>query len=463
MIETNYISFRDKVARVVKKESFYYRYIFNQYKAEYDHLMQSGLYIELIQKGLLIQHQEIEIDTKDPKIYKLLLPIQIPFQSYPFEWSFIQWKKAISTYLKINNIAIKYGMILKDASPYNFYLQSGKAIMFDTSSFIFFKENDKWIAYRQFCEEFLGPFALMYYNGAKWSKLTIANLRGLPLNFISKQLSTKSWFNLTILLNIHLHAKYLGKKEIFEVQSYSIKGFSIKKIKSLFTIIFNTVSKWNKPYQFNQHWVGYYENDIESQEYLSDKKRIISEWLEIIKPNSVLDLAANIGDFSFIAANYAEKVIALDYDEACVDEIESEIKKNKIDNITTLVCNLVEPSPNIGLLNKEIDGIYKRLKCEMVFALAITHHLLISNSISFKQLSELIDKFSSKYVIVEFIDIQDIKVKHLMKNLNVNESFYNESAFIDAFLKKFIVKQEKKLGNSKRKLFLLQKKDHENI
>ena len=110
MIEPNNISYRDTAARIVKKETGYYRYIFHEYKAEYDYLMESGLYQELTQKELLIVHQEIELDTDDPKVYKLLHPIQIPFQSYPFEWSFTQWRKAILAYLRINYIALKYGI-----------------------------------------------------------------------------------------------------------------------------------------------------------------------------------------------------------------------------------------------------------------------------------------------------------------------------------------------------------------
>ena len=101
MTSPNSISYRDTAARVVKKGPVYYRYIFDEYKAEYDHLMQSGLYEELIQKELLIEHKEIQIETDDPKVYKLLYPTQIPFQSYPFEWSYKQWIKAILAYLKM--------------------------------------------------------------------------------------------------------------------------------------------------------------------------------------------------------------------------------------------------------------------------------------------------------------------------------------------------------------------------
>jgi hypothetical protein len=141
MIEQNHISYKDSAARVVFKKNVYYRYIFNDYKEEYEHLMKSGLYTELTRKGYLIKHLETEIDSNDAKIYKLLVPYQIPFKSYPFEWSFLQWKRAILSYLEINKIALKHGMILKDATPYNFCHLAGKAVLFDTSSFIFFNKN----------------------------------------------------------------------------------------------------------------------------------------------------------------------------------------------------------------------------------------------------------------------------------------------------------------------------------
>jgi hypothetical protein len=106
MNQANYISYKDTAARVVLKEGIYYRYIFNEYKREYDNLMQSGLYEALIAKGYLISHSELEYDGNDANIYKHLLPEQIHFQSYPFCWSYSQWRKAIITYLEINKIAL---------------------------------------------------------------------------------------------------------------------------------------------------------------------------------------------------------------------------------------------------------------------------------------------------------------------------------------------------------------------
>ena len=457
IIDPNNISYRDTAARVVKKESVYYRYIFYEYKAEYDHLMESGLYQEITQKELLIEHKEIEKDTDDPKVYKLLFPTQIPFQSYPFEWSYTQWRKAILAYLRINHIALKYGMILKDATPYNFYLTGGKAVMFDTSSFMFFKENDSWIAYRHFCEGFLSTVALMYYNGAEWSKLTMASLRGIPLSFVSKQLPIKSWFNLTTLLHIHVHSKYSGYNESKETENKKNKGFTLEKIKSLQKMIFNTISKWEKAHQYVNNWSTYYENDIESQEYLKDKEEIIRKWLEIIKPKSVLDLGANTGKFSFIAAEYAERVISIEGDEKCVNEIEEKISINN-SSLYTLLGNVAEPSPTIGFLNSETESIYKRASSDVVFGLALVHHLHISNRLSFDQISLISASFSNEYLIVEFIPITDNKVKQLIKGKLLNLINYNEDHFIKSLSSWFQIKDSISLKDSGRRLFLLQKK-----
>jgi 2-polyprenyl-3-methyl-5-hydroxy-6-metoxy-1,4-benzoquinol methylase len=457
IIEPNNISYRDTAARVVKKETGYYRYIFHEYKAEYDHLMKSGLYQELIQKELLIEHQEIEVDTDDPKVYKLLLPNQIPFQSYPFEWSYTQWRKSILAYLRINHIALKYGMILKDATPYNFYLTGGKAVMFDTSSFMFFKENDSWIAYRQFCEEFLSPVVLMLYNGSEWSKLTMANLRGMPLSFVSKQLPLKSWFNLTTLLHIHIHSKYSGYNQLEQKESKKNKGFTLEKIKSLQKMIISTLSKWEKPHQYKSHWSSYYENDIESQEYLEDKEATIRKWLEIIKPKSVIDLGANTGMFSFIAAEYAERVISLEGDEKCVDEIEEKISITN-SNIFTLIGDVAEPSPTIGFLNRATESIYKRGASDVVLGLALVHHLHISNRLSFEQISLIFASYSNEYLIVEFIPITDNKLQLLIKDKKVDLNNYNQVAFTNALELWFEIKEIIELNKSKRVLHFLKRK-----
>ena len=473
----NHISYKDTAARVVLEEGIYYRYIFNEYQAEYDHLMQSGLYKALTEKGLMITHQEEVQESAD--LYKKLKPQQIPFQSYPFEWSYGQWRKVLYAYLQINKIALAHGMILKDATPYNFYFEDGRAILLDTSSFDFFKEGDSWIAYRQFCSDMLSPFALMHYNGQRWARITQSHLRGMPLNFVSKQLPLKSWLNMTCLLHIHLHGKYAtndsensslrnsnkkGSEKSGEVVDNQTKqkGFSKDKIISLMKMLQSTVVDWKKPFAFEKHWIDYYQKDIASDKYLEHKEAIIKAWLVQItdqnKIHSILDLGANTGKFSLIATEYAEKVIALEYDDICVDAIEKAIVSAKKHHIYCLRMDLAETTPNMGVLEKEFSSIYTRAKSSMVLGLALIHHLFISNQLNFDQIASMFNEFSEKQVIIEFIPITDEKVQFLIKDKQREYSDYTEEGFMIALEQYFKIKEKTRLEGSERILYLLEKK-----
>jgi SAM-dependent methyltransferase len=474
-MKPNNISYKDSAARVVQEDGIFYRYIFDEYQAEYDHLMQSGLYKALLEKGYIIAHEELA--QQQSNIYKKLLPKQIAFQSYPFEWSYGQWRKVVYAYLQINKIALAHGMLLKDATPFNFYFEEGEPVLLDTSSFMFFQEGAPWIAYKQFCTEMLSPLALMRYNGQRWSKISMSQLRGLPLNFVSKQLPLKSWLNSTVLLHIHLHGKYANaegetkeaketlKKKSATLQATSQEGFSKEKLMSLTKMIQETVVKWKQAYQFEKHWLSYYQNDISSDQYLSNKEAIIREWLQVTQPKTVLDLGANTGRFSLIASEHAQQVIAIESDDICVDAIDKAFKNlissNKKDQTAkkqyyTLQMDLAETTPNMGVLEQEYGSIYTRAKSTMVFALALTHHLYISNQLSFDQIATMLDRFSEQYCITEFVPATDDKVQMLIKDKQRAYLEYTEEEFTKSLEGKFTIKDKRVIEGSERILFLLE-------
>jgi hypothetical protein len=456
MIKSNYISYKDLSARVVYKDGKFFRYIFNSYKKEYDNLVNSGLYEELLKNNLIIFHEELFLDEIDENIYKIILPQQISFQSFPFEWSFQQWRKAILAFIKINQISLKYGMILKDATPYNFYFEAGNPVMFDTSSFIFFNENDKWIAYNQFCQAFLSPLALMHYNGAIWGKLGLSQLLGLPLQFVSKQLPIKSWFNLNVLFHIHLHSKYSFKGS--NGHEGNNKGFSLAKLDSLFSLMKSFIFSWERPHLFKNYWDKYYEKDIETEQYITSKEQIIKNWLQSNNPDSVIDLGANTGRFSFIASNLVKNVISLESDSICVDEIVKQIDLRHLKNVSALVADLAEPSPSLGLMNMEIRSLFERAKCEAVMSLALIHHLYFTKDMSFAQIAELFSKFCTKFLIVEFIPNDDRKVKQLIETKPQRASGYNFESFFSSLSIYFEKLEEITLFPSSRILLLFKVK-----
>ena len=192
-----------------------------------------------------------------------------------------------------------------------------------------------------------------------------------------------------------------------------------------------------------------------SPEYLKDKEATTRRWLQIIKPKSILDLGANTGKFSFIAAEYAEKVISLEGDTTCVDKIEEKINLRKLDNLFTLIGNVADPSPTLGLLNIETESIYSRASADLVLGLALIHHLHITEKLYLKQLNIIFKNFKNKYLIIEFIPEGDPKVSILIKGDKSKLKNYNLEYFKELCSTLFEIIEMSKLNESNRTLLLL--------
>jgi len=102
--------------------------------------------------------------------------------------------------------ALKLGMSLKDASAYNIQFHNGKPIIIDTLSFETYKEGEPWVAYRQFCQHFLAPLALMAYRDIRLSQLLRVLLMEFHLTLPVRCYPCRTHWNLGLATHIHLHA-----------------------------------------------------------------------------------------------------------------------------------------------------------------------------------------------------------------------------------------------------------------
>ena len=452
-IGKTYYSYKDPYARVVKKEGIFSRYIHESYQLEFNHLMNSGLYAELCANNLMVKHVTVNNEKLPFGYFLKIIPDQIPFHILPFEWTFKEWQNAMVAFLKINQVALKYGMILKDASPYNFAKAGQEMIMFDTTSFQFFNDGSPWVAYRQFCEEFLGPLALIKYGGDTWARLTRSFIKGMPLDFISNQLPLFSYFNLQCLLHIHIHSKFQPKVSLKKA-SQKPKGFTHQGLMLLFHSLEKNLSRWHLKNKSISLWNQYYENDLESEFYLSNKSEKISVWLDRIKPTSVTDLGANTGYFTLLASAFSEKVLAIENNVACIEILNHEILKRGLQNITTCVADLTQLSPDLGNGFKEMANLPIRGKSDMVLVLAIIHHLCITFSYSFDQVIELCKQFTRDYLIIEFIPKNDSQTQSLLITLSDIFVDYSESNFEVSLSKSFNILEKVKLSSTERILYL---------
>lgn len=447
-------SYRDPSGFIFEKEGLLYRQVNISFKEHFDQFIQNGLYKHLTEKGLLIPHQQINENlTGQDSYYATLLPEKIPFISYPYEWSFDILKDAALLTLQLLNESLSFGMILKDATPYNIQWYNGKMIFIDTLSFEKF-DNTPWIAYSQFCENFLGPLLLMHYNKQPLQQLSLAWPDGIPLNIIRSLLPRKSRFNLHIYLHIHLHSKVSsGSKS----NNNNVQKFSKQKLLNLASSMEGLINKLKLPAQ-KSTWSEYYAEASQRKDYLENKKQIISQWLdEIPGIKNAADLGANEGEFSKLLSSKGINTIAADFDPYCINKLYAEVKNKGNKNILPLIVDLSNPTPSIGVNNGERTSFLNRLNTDLVLALALIHHLAIGKNIPFEKIAEMFSKIT-KYLIIEFVPKEDEKVKLMLANKKDIYIFFNEEDFTKAFSSFFTVKKMKKIDNSERILFLFKTK-----
>src|SRR5687768_15819283 len=95
-------SFRDPAGFVFEADGKLYRQVNKQYAEDYELLMDSGLYNELVTKKQLVPHKEtVNIVARENDWYKTLEPANVRFISYPSEWCFSQLRDAALATLSI--------------------------------------------------------------------------------------------------------------------------------------------------------------------------------------------------------------------------------------------------------------------------------------------------------------------------------------------------------------------------
>jgi ribosomal protein L11 methylase PrmA len=446
-------SYRDNSGFIFEQDGKIYRYIHPVYEIHYTQLMNSGLYDELVKKTMLVAHRQItETQKFNFKEGIILLPEQIPFISYPYEWSFDMWKDAALLTLQIAMTSLKKEMILKDATPFNIQFYKGRPVFIDTLSFENYEAGKPWVAYRQFCECFLGPLLLMHYCHPDTNKLFTVYPNGIPMDLLVSLLPKKSKWNINTQLHIHLQAKFSGKAK---QKPGTENNFSQQKLQLLLKGLESFVQKLS-PKKIKTIWDDYYTDTISGAGYLQAKTTLVKSFISNIDFKNVIDLGANDGHFSLLF-HEDRNVIATDADSNCINDLYLKIKKENKANILPLVNNLTTPSPAIGWANNERDSLTARLKADLVLALALVHHLAIANNLPLQLIADWL-KPMGEYLIIEFVPKSDEKVKLLLQNRNDIFDDYTLDNFKTIFTEVFELSKEENVGNTGRVLFLMKRK-----
>ncbi|HEY7477818.1 MAG TPA: SAM-dependent methyltransferase [Actinomycetota bacterium] len=452
-------SYRDPRAFVFVRDGVLLRQVNEAHRRDFEGFLGSGLYEALVGQGLLIPHDEVDLElAASPGAYKVLRPEVVPFVSYPYEWCFSQLRDAALTTLRVQEVSMSHGMSLRDASAFNVTYRRGAPVFIDTASFEPLVEGRPWVAYRQFCEHFLAPLALMAYRDPRLGQLLRIHLDGVPLDLAAELLPRSATARPSLLLHLRLHAKSQRKhgRDGVDPQDQDRAKLSSKAFQGLVESLRGAVTKLPEP-RSDTTWAAYYDEASHySDEASAAKEALVATALSEAAPSTVWDLGANTGRFARLASSRGIDTLALDLDQSPVEAAYRDARARGDEHLLPLVMDLANPSPAAGWANRERMTLEERGPADLVLALALIHHLAIGRNVPLDRVVAHLSRLG-RWALVEWIPKQDPRVRELLASREDVFDDYTEEAFEAAARSVFRVVRRDPIPGTDRILFLLQR------
>jgi SAM-dependent methyltransferase len=457
MIEAHPSSFRDPQGFIFEHEGVLYRQVNESGRSSYEGLMGSGLYDELVEKKLLVSHVEVVSPRGGAGAYRILKPDLVPFISYPYEWSFSQLKKAALATLRIQKIALKHDMSLRDSSAFNVQYVGSRPVFIDTLSFERYIEGRPWVGYRQFCQHFLAPLFLIAGCDPRLSVLSRSWIDGIPLD-VARRLAVRRYrWRPGFLTHISLHSKAQERFQEAASRRSTPPRLSRASLTSILNSLRATIERlaWNPE---KTQWADYYSKTNYSEEAMEAKRSFVASVVDEIRPSQVVDLGANTGEFSAIAAREGAYVVATDIDHGAVELCFRRTSTEKNESILPLVVDLTSPTPGVGWMNAERTSFLERCsgKTDLVLALALIHHLVIGNNVPLRSFVELLARMGTN-AIVEFVEKRDSQVQRLLASREDNFGDYSKTGFENALSGIYRIARKQPIAGTHRVMYQLRR------
>jgi SAM-dependent methyltransferase len=407
----------------------------------------------------LIPTEVLPSESEQPA---LLQHERIFFPSFPWEWTPGQWKHAASLTLDLCDEALDSGYILKDATPLNILFSGPRAVFVDVLSFE--RRDPKsplWIAYAQFIRTFLLPLAAYTYLG--WPLAATQQRRDgyepadlapwLPL-IRRWRCPLRSLITFPLLLEKGIFAKSERARSYRPTMSMEISALVVRRtLRSTRRLLEAMalpayVSRWSRYAETASHYKS--EDHSAKQEFV---RRSIVE----IRPERVLDVGANTGVYSRIAAEVGAEVVAWDTDVQAAD-LNWETAYSRELSILPMVADFARPTPSVGWQNSENDSLLRRAEGQFdcVLMLGVLHHLLIADQIPLMAAIAQLAQISRRWAILEWIPKEDSQFAELCRGREELYKHLNEESFVQALSGRFIVRNHERLPNG-RTVWLVEK------
>jgi SAM-dependent methyltransferase len=446
----------------------------------------------LIDKGLLVQTELASLQLEDyPMVVK---HHRIPFVSYAGEWSASALKDVALLIIDLEIELAQIGFSIHDVNPWNVLFEGTKPVFVDLGAIMPLENTRIWSspraypyfpAYEQFCQLILYPLYLISWGYGRIARSLLLDYRGvskIELLKLSPRLShqlqafprqptfkrqlkaTKQTVVDTLKSVIPVSIRSQIKQQLASPQSTTsstrvdVPSCDLSSRLKFLRSCRQEIEAINT--DLTSEWAGYYKafhvDDVPSFEVNDSwtiKNLNVLKILTELRPDSVLDIGSNTGWYSQLAAKKGSNVISFDTDDACVDQLYRQAKRNYLP-ILPLLMDFRSPSPGYGPCNRWLLPATERLACDLVLVLAVVHHLVSKQYLNFEQIAQTLSLFSKKWVLVEFMPPDDEWVRDW---LTPEFSWYTLENFMSSLHRHFSQIEILESYPSPRKLLLCTK------
>jgi ribosomal protein L11 methylase PrmA len=451
-------SYRDPSGFVYRRDGVIYRQIAASYVPEWRAFNQSRLARRLVDEGKLLGWSEAPLDAAfDADAAAVIRPDALDFVSHPYEWTFGELRDAGLLTLDVELAALDTGFSLKDASAYNVQFQGIRPVLIDHLSFERRATDAPWPAYRQFCEHFLAPLALMAHRDIRCGSMLRSHPDGIPLELAVRLLPGRTRLRFGLASHLHLHAR-AQRGRAHQGTAAARARISIERLKALIGNLRSTVSglDWEPT---GTEWAEYAELEHPSYDAgaTGAKARLVEQMIGEGSGRTCWDLGANTGAYSRIAAGRGYRLFAFDIDPAAAERHYRSLHREGRTETTPLLMDLADPSPSLGWAERERPGLLERANADLILALALVHHLAIGRNVPLPMVFELFAGLAAE-AVVEWVPREDPMVQSMLAARVDIFDRYTEPGFQAALAERFEVVERSAIDGSQRVLYHLRRR-----
>jgi SAM-dependent methyltransferase len=405
-----------------------------------------------------------------PSGLKLAHP-RVAVPSYPWEWTPSQWLAAADLTISLCEEGLAEGWVLKDATPLNILFIGSKPVLVDVLSFEPWDAaagdhpSHIWLAYGQYIRTFLLPLLMNRMLG--WPlEMSLFRRDGYEPAELYKALSFRQRISRDAFWAVTLPSK-LDRSGTAKSKKSTPPQHKSAEL-ALHLLRRNLAGLRRRTHRAMPEHAGSEWDDYTAtmKHYTAQESTQKLDWVrtvvEELRPSHVLDIGANTGVFSALAAGAGADVVALERDGAAAESLFRMSRTSEL-RIQTIHADLARPTPAAGWNNRETSTLLQRLdgQFDLVLMLAVIHHLILMEQIPVPAIIELVHRLTTRWLVLEWVPVSDPMFQSLMRGRDQLYGSLTEDDLMRACEGRFRSLQRHALENG-RILFLFERMDAGN-